>query len=182
MGRYLNCGIATKITILKNKYFSIEKYSKDKILEEMEKELDLSIFNVEENDEEVILNIKEEILENNIVDFINEQLNDLKNRDKYIKEALEKLQEIKGLSFSEIMETAYNKNIYVLQYLEGCLVANDISYITKKFIIYADVISYIGNGKIFMEECYNIFYYIRNLIIKSSKNPIRTAAVITIVG
>ena len=182
MGRYLYCGIATKITILKDKGYSKEKYSKEEILEEFGKELDLSIFQVEENEKTVILKIKEEIFENNIVDFITEQLKELKYRDKYIKEELEKLQEIKGLNFYEIMEFANKKRNYVFQYLEGCIVTNDIRYITEKFITYADVICYVGNGKIFMEEYHNVFYYIRNLIIKSSKNPIRTAAVITIVG
>lgn len=182
MGRYLDCGIATKITILKDGGYLKRRYSKEEILEEIGKELNLNIYNVEESEKEVCLNIKENILEDNIVDFITEQLNELKDRDEYIEEDLGKLQKIKGLNYSEIMEIANQKSIYVLQYLEGCRFANDITYITDKFIAYADIISFIGNGKIFMEEYYRIFYYIRNLIIKSSKNPIKTAAVITIIG
>lgn len=182
MGRYLDCGIATKITILKDGGYLRGKYSKEEILKEIGKEVDLNIYNVEESEKEIYLNIKETILENNIVEFITEQLKVLEDKNKYIKEALEKLQEIKGLTYSEIMKIANEKSIYVLQFLEGCILANDISYITKNFIIYADIISYVGNGKILMEQYYSLFYYIRNLIVKSSKNPIRTAAVITIIG
>ena len=41
MGRYLDCGIATKITILKDGGYLKRRYSKEEILEEIGKDIEL---------------------------------------------------------------------------------------------------------------------------------------------
>ena len=60
----------------------------------------------------------------------------------------------------------------------------DISYLDSEGSceIFCNLIDFIGDGKVLF-ECYNeIFTYLRNCIINSSSNPIRTAAFITIIG
>ena len=52
----------------------------------------------------------------------------------------------------------------------------------NKLTIFADIIVYMIDGKILM-ECYaDMFRYLRNLILKNSNNPIKTSAVISIIG
>lgn len=67
-------------------------------------------------------------------------------------------------------------------YLEGSIVCNDISYLLNEHTGFCDVIDFTSAGKIFM-ECYNdIFYYLRNSIVKSLKSPLRKSIVVTIIG
>ena len=62
------------------------------------------------------------------------------------------------------------------------LFTNDISYIGDGLTIFADLITYLNDGKIVMETYYDMFRYFRNTIIKSSDSPIKTSAMISIVG
>ena len=69
---------------------------------------------------------------------------------------------------------------YAVKFIEEKLkIAGKIS---KNLDIYADIIEYISDGKIIMECWDSMFRYIRNLIVNSSNNPIKIAAVITLVG
>ena len=177
MGRYLSCGIATKITILKR--YNEEN---DIIMERIGKNIDLNIYERIDYDDEIVLQIKKDILEKNIVDFIVEQSNYFK--DGIEKDTLDKLEQLKGLPFEEMIEVAREKYIYKFQFLEGNRVCNDISYLDPHGDndIYCDIIDFISDGKVFLECYWDIFTYFRNCIIQLSKSPIRTGFVVTIVG
>lgn len=178
MGQYLDCGIATEIIVEKR------RNSTEKILEKIKNKIDLNIYNISQNDELVCLDIKEDVFEKYAIPFIEEQLEMVKSNlttEKELK-SLKNLEELKGKSYEELIKISNEKSNYFFQRLEGNRFCNDVSYLTDGDIAYADVISYISDGKIYMECYHDIFDYIRKLIIKSSKNPIRTAAVVTIIG
>lgn len=172
---FIDCGIATRIVIEK------EYWKTEEILESIKNEIDLSIYNVIDEENYIFLEMKKDIFEKNAVDFIKEQLSLIVDK-KGSKERIEELRNLENKSYEELMEIANYKKYISFQFVEGCRYSNDISYIAKKFYAYADVVSYISDGKVFF-ECYSdIFYYLRKTIIANSKNPIRTAAVITIIG
>lgn len=176
MGQYLECGIAQRI-IVESRYNEDNKT----ILERIGKNIDLSIYNVIEEDDCIELEMKKEIFEKYAVDFIIEQS---KYFGEYGRFDLDSLLKIKGLKYDELIDIANEKSVYNFQFLDGNYINMDISYLDPKSDcrIYGDFISFIGDGKAFF-ECYNrIFTYLRNCIINSSNNPIRSSAIITIYG
>ena len=102
MGRYLSCGIATKITILKR--YNEEN---DIIMERIGKNIDLNIYERIDYDDGIVLQMKKDILEKNIVDFIVEQSKYFK--DGIGKDTIDKLEQLKGLSYDEMIEIAKKK-------------------------------------------------------------------------
>ena len=177
MGQYLACGIATKITILK-------KYSKDNdnILERIEKKIDLNLYNQIDYDDSIVLEIKRDIFEENVINFIIEQAEDFFETDKDY--TIRQLDTLKGLKYDDLINVSKEKRISSFHFFDGySYICNDINYIDKQCKdIYCDIISFICDGKVFFESCYDIFTYLRNRIIKSSNNPIRTATVVTMIG
>ena len=172
MGTYLDIGIAT--TIYARKEDSWRDYLKEQVLENLSKNIDLNIYNIIDEEKYVILEIKPEIFENEIVNILRERLKYCKNP----KEEMEKINKIKGLSYKELINIAKEKSI-----INFCLMESaDISYIAERIEVYCDFISILSEGKVFF-ECYNnMFNYIRNLLIATSKNPLKTAQIITISG
>ena len=97
---------------------------------------------------------------------------------KIIKE----LSILRGLSYEQIMEIAKNKKLLNFLYDEGTRVSNDISYLSDDISIFCDLICTYIDGKVLFECYYNIFNYVRNMMVSMSNNPLKTAQMITIIG
>ncbi len=180
MGAYVSCGIAKSIEIeKKGRHYG--NYKVDEILEEVGKEIDLNIYDIKETERAIYLELKPKIFQENAVPFIKEQLEKRNLKKDYTKEDLKKLKDLEGKSYEELIEIAEEKSCRPFQLIEGCILTNDISYISdSKFEMHADIIIYILDGKAFM-ECYSdIFYYFRKTIIDGSNNPIKSSVVITL--
>lgn len=177
MGQYIGFGIATKITVKKANSRTWHLSTKDELLEKLKKNIDLKIFDVTEDDDYLFLEIKHELFEKNIVQFISEQLH--KIDEKNYHDDLEELKELNGKSYEELLRKVHKG---YFQFLEGNKFTNDVSYlINDGSDCYADIIMYFCEGKAIL-ECYSdLFTYIRNLIIKSSDNPLKEAAIVTMV-
>jgi len=177
MGRYLSCGIATQIIIYKRYH-----EENDKILERIGKNFDLNIYDRTDCENGIILKLKEDMIEQHAIDFAIEQTEKFSERNK--KEAKQRLETLRGLRFKDMLEKAKENHVYEFYFYEGNRVCNDISYLDPdgNCKVICDIVDIISNGKVLL-ECYeDLFTYFRNCIIQSSKNPIRTAAVVTIVG
>ncbi len=175
MGTFLCCGIAKTIIVKK------ERYTREEILEKIKKTIDLNIYNNPlENEKYLLLEMKREFMEKYAIKFIEEQLEiALENTSEEDKSLIK---ELKDKKYDELMEFAEEKQYQNFQLIEGNIYSNDISYIANKLTIFADIIVYMIDGKILM-ECYaDMFRYLRNLILKNSNNPIKTSAVISIIG
>ena len=175
MGTFLLCGIAKTIIVKK------ERYTREEILEKIKKTIDLNIYNNPlENEKYLLLEMKREFMEKYAIKFIEEQLEiALENTSEEDKSLIK---ELKDKKYDELMEFAEEKQYQNFQLIEGNIYSNDISYIANKLTIFADIIVYMIDGKILM-ECYaDMFRYLRNLILKNSNNPIKTSAVISIIG
>lgn len=180
MGAYLSCGIAKSIAIDKKQRFC-GKYEKEEILEEIKKEIDLNIYDIKETENAIYLELKPKIFEENAVAFVKEQLEKRNLNKDYVKEDLEKIKKLEGKDYEELIEAAKEKSCRPFQLIEGCILTNDISYISdSKFEIHADIIIYIMDGKAIM-ECYSdLFYYLRKTIMNESNNPIKSSVVLTL--
>lgn len=184
MGRFLCAGIATKVFVKKDGY-----YSKEKIMNQLKKTLDLKIYDEPIEDEKfLLLGMKTEYIEKYAVQFVEEQLNivlenmvDTRDYERISEGLKELLENSKGKNYEELMQMAEEKHNINFQLIEGDLFTNDISYIGNRLTIFADLITYLSDGKIVMETYYDMFRYFRNTIIKSSNSPIKTAAMISIV-
>lgn len=170
--------VETEITLL---LASIQDCIREKILEKIKKTIDLNIYNNPlENEKYLLLEMKREFMEKCAIKFIEEQLEiALENTSEEDKSLIK---ELKDKKYDELMEFAEEKQYQNFQLIEGNIYSNDISYIANKLTIFADIIVYMIDGKILM-ECYaDMFRYLRNLILKNSNNPIKTSAVISIIG
>ena len=178
MGTYVGCGVATELTVRK------WNYSKSEIVKEMEKELDLSIYNITESEREIHFNIKEDIFDKNILPFIIEQMEDLARVRKAIDEDIQILKEFN--SFREFQKEYRNNddreyNILINTLLEYEWDLGKISTLSNEFNVNGIALLYMYNGNTIMEEYKSLFYYLRKNIIKGSKNPLRTAFIIDFV-
>lgn len=178
MGRFLECGIAKTIKVEK------DRYSKEEILNKLAKSVDLNIYDaIEEREKYFELELKKDIMEKYAVKFVEEQLKIAGEDINEISGNKMSLKDLENKKYEELMEIANSSKCYNFQ-LRECFAgfSNDISYIARELSICADIIEFLGNGKIIM-ECYgNVFRYLRNLAIKNSDNPIKTAMMVTIVG
>lgn len=175
MGTFLGCGIAKTIIVKK------ERYTREEILEKIKKTIDLNIYNNPlENEKYLLLEMKREFIEKYAIKFIEEQLEIAVENTSEEHKSL--IKELKDKKYDELMQIAEEKQYQNFQLIKGNIYSNDISYIANKLTIFADIIVYMIDGKILM-ECYaDMFRYLRNLILKNSNNPIKTSAVISIIG
>lgn len=184
MGRFLCVGIATKVFVKK------DGYSKEKIMNQLKKSLYLKIYDEPIEDEKfLLLGMKKEYIEKYAVPFVEEQLKivlenmaDIEDYERISKNLKELLENSKGKNYKELMQMAEEQQNINFELAEGNLFTNDISYIGDGLTIFADLITYLNDGKIVMETYYDMFRYFRNTIIKSSDSPIKTSAMISIVG
>ncbi len=177
MGTYLSCGIAKTINVKK------KGYAKEVILEKLGKSVNLDIYDEpEETEDYLIFELKKDIMEKYAVEFVKEQLNIAKENSVEPEKIKHDIKDLENKKYDELMEMAEIKRYRNFQYIEGNVFSNDVSYISDGLDIIADIIVYALEGKVIM-ECYNsIFRYFRNLILKNSTNPIKTAAVVSLIG
>ncbi len=70
MGRYFSYGIATRVTVTRKN--ENEKVEKDKIFKQLGNYINVDTYNVTENNNEIVLSIKEDFVNDNIKDFLKE--------------------------------------------------------------------------------------------------------------
>lgn len=70
MGRFFSYGIATRVTVTRKN--DNEKVEKDKIFKQLGNYIDVDTYNVLENDNEMVLSIKEDFVNDNINKFLQE--------------------------------------------------------------------------------------------------------------
>lgn len=177
MREYLSCGFAKRIVIRSRK----EDESKEKILERIGQNIKLNIYDIINDDDYIILNIKKAIFEKNIYELVKEQINK-QSMCEYEKLYMEyEVKKIKDKNYEDLIALAKNHEIGIFYFKRGGEFQNDISYLDpeEKCEIYCDLIELFQTGETFF-ECYNeIFRYFRKCIINSSDNEIKSAMVIT---
>lgn len=164
MGQYLGLGIATNIKI--DKRSSMFTITTEEITRELKNRLDVSLYDIEESERYITLELKKSVLLDNLKDFLLEQLN-LSNTP------------IENMEIFEILESKDEKRLFAeldrRRWHELQLSAGYSYYLTGG----ADVqykfhsLVFFVNGKCDMECSYSLFDYLCNSIKKSSNNILK---------
>ncbi|MCC0566263.1 hypothetical protein [Brevibacillus borstelensis] len=170
MGQYLQAGICYEISVRKREFAGV--LTTEQLYEELNKEIDMSIFNVEETDEHVRFLIKEEIVLEQLYEFMQQQF--LLYNKSYANEFESILLEIsQKKSLTEIVELAKEKKSRFFQ--ESDVYQHFTVFSWKSVGAKVSMLTFFVEGKILM-ECYGDFLqYLENLVRSNSKHAIAGA-------
>lgn len=182
MSKYLSVGIAKEIIVEVSNEEMANKI-KDEFFEKVDKDLyTVEFFSAEKSRKiDVYFELKDDILAEHAMDLMIEQ------NQKYIKsddsdEAIEYYKNIKSKSKEEILELINTENNpYLYKFTLGWY-GFDIGYLFKERVdaYITEFITFHTSEKTFMEEYYTFFNYMRNLLINSTDNPLRTALAVSL--
>ena len=182
MSKYLCVGLAKEIVV----QVRDEKMAKEieaEFFNKVDKEIYEVKYEIPENDSRayVVFNLKEDLMAKYAMDLMIEQ------HEKYIKsedsaEAIEYYKHIKEKSEKEILElinTENNEHMYTFRL--GWF-GFDISFLFETSVdaYITEFTTFHCSFKTFMEEYYTYFKYMRNLLINSTENPLRTALAVSL--
>lgn len=128
MEQCLECGIAQKITI-ENMY----KEDNKAILERIGEDINLDLYDVNKNPQCIELEMKKEIVEKYLVDFIIEQLNLFWKYE--IMEKEEGINKLKELKYEELIFIAKEDFNSIFTYLRNCIKKSSNSPIKTSVVI-----------------------------------------------
>ena len=173
MGLALVVGVATKIVVEKENYYTKGCTKKD-VLEDLKDELDFNLYNIEEDEKNVTFYIKEDVFVNNIYNLLVSETKDIEltSNDKEKFNLL--LENIKNMdSVEKVKNVVEKEGSYFLHIMSGfCL--ETISYISKRgFTVYAELLVYNMAYKVLFESYYELFRYLRKKIQSAIDNPLK---------
>lgn len=181
MGKYLDFGIAREIVAsMESGYHT---YTAKEIIDDFFKTVDRKLYDVLiiEDKKCVKFNLKDEMLLRYGIDLIKEQY------EKYIKtknneEIIEKLEDLNTKTNEEKLDIINNKSFHYLQDMKlGWYSFDARAFFDLPIDAYiTDFLSYHDSNKTFMEVYSEFLRYVRNLLIESTDNPLKTALAISI--
>ena len=182
MSKYLSVGIAKEIIVeVSNEVMA------NKIKDEFFKKVDKNLYDVEFVNAEgarminVRFVLKDDMLAEHAMDLMIEQ-NQKYIKSKHSDEAIEYYKNIKRKSKEEILELINTENNpYLYKFTLGWY-SFDIGYLFEERVnaFITEFVTFHTSEKTFMEEYYTFFNYMRNLLINSTDNPLRTTLVVSL--
>lgn len=180
IGQCIAIGVGTTITLEKSRRFG-EDYTIETAKSEVEKILNLDLYNITEDDTYVYFKIKEEIFKNNLYNLLENEYQEL-----YPGEQIENLSEVKNKTPEELIQDLDDGTItsYDFHFCEAGYCSNDISFLipNSKADLYIDMIAFYLTDKVLMESYATFFKYVRSKIISSTDNPLKDDVFVTIYG
>lgn len=182
MSKYLCVGIAKEIMV------EVRDEKMSKIVEaDFNKKVDENLYDTELLFSErtkklyIIFKLKDDMLAKHAMDLMIEQ-NQKYLKSRYSRDAIEYYQNIKNKSQEEILELINTENNPYLYNFDLGWYGFDIGYLfdieVNAYI--TEFVTFHCSEKTFMEEYYDFFNYIRNLLINSTENPLRTALAVSL--
>ncbi len=182
MSKYLCVGLAKEIEVQVRDEKMAKKIEED-FFSKVDKEIYEVKYEITKNDSSsyIVFNLKDELLAKYAMDLMIEQ------HEKYIKsrysaDAIEYYKGIKEKSEKEILELINTENNeYINTFRLGWL-GFDISFLFESRVdaYITEFTTFHCSFKTFMEEYYTYFKYVRNLLINSTENPLRTALAVSL--
>ncbi len=182
MSKYLCVGLAKEILVVVRD----AKMAKEVELDFFKK-VDRNLYNVQyrtiEWDENayIIFKLKDEMLAKYAMDLMIEQ------HEKYIKseyseKAIEYFKNIKSKDEKEIINIINTENNHNMCTFRLGWFGFDINYLFEKRVesYVTEFLTFHCSQETFMEEYYDFFRYMRNLLINSTDNPLRTALAVSL--
>ncbi|MCM3591232.1 hypothetical protein EN829_033710 [Mesorhizobium sp. M00.F.Ca.ET.186.01.1.1] len=170
MGQYLQAGICYQLVIRKREFADV--ITTEQLCEELNKEFDISLFDVEETDEHVRFLIKEAVVLEQLHDFMQQQFSLYDGGYVDIFESiLSKISQKKSLT--EIIDFAKEKKS---RFFNETDVYQHFTVLSWKSIgVKVSLLTFLCEGKILM-ECYGDFLqYLEKLVRSNSKQTIAGA-------
>lgn len=177
MGQFLCVGICRKITIGK-KNLKMES-DQENFVKALGERFDLNLYDSSEDEMELRWDIKRDVLENGLLDFLKAQFESCCNEVEYL-DLLETLRSAK--TYENIIALAEDK--YDEKFQEDYTTEFDIElgFGRSVGVNYA-IIIYLLQGKIMMESYHTIFKYFDRMIrLQKGKYPIAGAVKVFIAG
>lgn len=180
MSKYLDFGIAREITAsMRREYHT---YTSKEIIDDFFKTVDRKLYDVSIIEEKyIIFNLKDEKLLKYGIDLIKEQYEKY-IRTNNIEEILEGLNNLNNKTDEEKLRIINNESSYYLQDIRmGWYGFDANAFFDLPIEAYiTDFLTYHDSNKTFMEEYNEFLKYVRNLLIKSTDNPLKTALAVSI--
>jgi hypothetical protein len=168
MGQYLKMGICNRIVVNKNEVAK-HRLSLDTLIESLNCEMDMSLFEMGETEEEYIFTIKESIVSDQLLDFISFQYSLYNQEDPYRKSFDTALQLISEFStIKEIDGLARKKSLPCFQFskIDHEIKVKGWDWLRTEVSIWL----LFAEGKIIMESYSNFLRFMDRQIREASKN------------
>lgn len=174
MGAFTKAMVAYELYVEKKKEYGYEEFTKQEILTKLEKSLDLSLYEIREDDEVVLLKLKPDILKQNGKAFFLEQIKLYEGNSELLENTENFFDQMGEKTIIEaIKEYKPYMSIGIFDYgMWG------VTYLDRELNIYWNGIFFLYEGKVIMECYVELSRYLHNLIRKTSQNPLRNAVVI----
>lgn len=182
MSKYLCVGLAKEIMV------SIKDEDMAKRIEEdFFSKVEKNLYNVEitsfknSSSQYLVFKLKDDMLFKYAMDLMIEQHQKyLKSR--HSKEAIKYYQNLKSKNKEEFIELINNENNRYLYNFDLGWYGFDFSYIFEERVsaYITEFLEFHCSEKTYMEEYYTFFNYIRNLLLNSTENPLKTALAISL--
>mgnify|MGYP007101880757 CR=1 FL=1 len=182
MGKYLCVGLAKQIIARAEDEKMAEELTKD-FFSKVERNLYEVEYEINKRDDTryLIFNLKDDMIYNHAMDLIIEQ------HEKYIKspsseEAIQRFKEIKDKNKKEFMSIINTINEPYMSNFKLGWFGFDIAFLFEKRVdaYITEFLEFHCSEKTYMEEYYSFFRYMRNILINSTKNPLRTALAVSL--
>ncbi len=182
MSVYLSVGIAKEI-IVEVSNEEMANIIKDEFFEKVDKDLyDVDFLSTENSRMiDVRFELKDDMLAEHAMDLMIEQ------NQKYIKskdsdKAIEYYKSIKRKSKEEVLKLINTENNPYLYKFSLGWYGFDIGYLFEESVhaYITEFVTFHTSEKTFMEDYYTFFNYMRNLLINSTDNPLRTALAVSL--
>ena len=173
MGEFLQTSIMYEATVPKKKKRWMGAYSKDEILNVLGKYIDLELYEINEDEEDVKLVIKKDVFVNNLKTFLLEQRQLMPSDETETK----LLELIDTRDYEHIMGEIHATTYFDLFETDG-----SIGYVLEDLDtrVYFKGLCYFTEGKAWLECYYELCVYLGNLIRRSTDNPLKGSVIIHI--
>lgn len=167
MGQYLQMGICYRMEIDKKSMDRLD-LTYEKLVNELNKQIDMSLFNCGETQDKLTFEIKESVLEQ-LQEFMQFQYSLYPQKKPYIDCFKLSVELIGGLSsFQEIIQVAEEKNLPCFQ---SNVITNEIKVLPWGYWLKIDIsmLVFFVEGKIIMEGYNSFLRFIENIVRESSE-------------
>lgn len=167
MGQYLQLGIINRIVVDKERMNKLN-IAIEKVIESLNKEMDISLFEQSETKEQFAFKIKESIVLEQLHEFLKNQFL-LYNQEQPYKGCFDSILNVisQQSSLQEIEEIAKNKSFPCFQrsVIDDEIMVNDWHWLKVEYSIWL----MFAEGKIFMEAYNNFLRFIEHQVRESGK-------------
>lgn len=165
---YIYLSIAKQILVSKRRQrYPYDMMSMIEIQNKMSHYFCISLYDCYENDKLVCFSLKSGILSHHLYDFLEEQSHRLFDEDKIRKD----IEIIKNKDDEEILYMITNDFLDYFHYDSFC--AMEMFYLDRDLNIYFEGINILNEGKVLLENYFELFGYIHDLIRKGSYNILK---------